>query len=193
MPTRARYESTEYDYSLRSKSSRDLSGWYIKKWTKTKKIRKIPLQGGFVTELRGHKKQWEANKKVWEPIRQQQLKAHKEWVANKRKGEEPIVTPPIGMENLVFLKPDGNLITLNRDNEDWRKYLELSGVQGWRGHLNRHITATLFANAKTPPSVQVMKEMLGHETTAMSEYYARVLDRNMADAVGNYVEELDFI
>jgi hypothetical protein len=38
-----------------------------------------------------------------------------------------------------------------------------------------------------------MKEMLGHETTAMSEYYARVLDRNVADAVGSYMEELDFI
>ena len=43
----------------------------------------------------------------------------------------------IGMENLVFLKPDGNLITLNRDNEDWRMYLDLAGVKGWRGHLNR--------------------------------------------------------
>ena len=101
--------------------------------------------------------------------------------------------PPKKMDNLIFLKPDGNLITLNRDNEDWRMYLELAGVNGWRGHLNRHITATLFANAKNPPSIQVMKEMLGHETTAMSEYYARVLDRNMADAVGNYVDELDFI
>ena len=189
----ARYESTEYDYSLRSKASRDLTGWYIKKWTKTKKIRKIPLQGGFVTELRAHKKAWEANKKSWEPIRQKQIKAHKEWVANKRKGDETIVVPPIGMENLVFLKPDGNLITLNRDNEDWRMYLDLAGVKGWRGHLNRHITATIFANAKNPPSVQVMKEMLGHETTAMSEYYARVLDRNVADAVGSYIEELDFI
>ena len=189
----ARYEKTEYDYNLRSKKNRDLSGWYIKKWTKTKKIRKIPLQGAFLTELRDYKKQWDANKKIWEPIREVQLEDHKKWIANGKKGEEPIVIPPKKMDNLIFLKPDGNLITLNRDNEDWRMYLDFAGVNGWRGHLNRHITATLFANAKNPPSVQVMKEMLGHETTAMSEYYARVLDRNMADAVGNYVDELDFI
>ena len=189
----ARHERTEYDYNLRSKDTQRLSGWYIKEWTKNKKERKIPLQGAFITELRAYKKQWDANKKVWEPIRQQKIEEHKVWVANGRKGEEPQIVPPLKMDDLIFLKPDGNLITLNRDNEDWRMYLELAGVKGWRAHLNRHITATIFANAKNPPSVQVMKEMLGHETTAMSEYYSRILDRNMADAVGSYVEELDFI
>ena len=189
----ARHERTEYDYNLRSKANQGLSGWYIKEWTKNKKERKIPLQGAFITELRAYKKQWDANKKVWEPIRQQKIEEHKVWVANGRKGAEPQIVPPLKMDDLIFLKPDGNLITLNRDNKDWRMYLDLAGVKGWRAHLNRHITATIFANAKNPPSVQVMKEMLGHETTAMSEYYSRILDRNMADAVGSYVEELDFI
>ena len=39
----ARYETPEYEFATRTKTDKDLYGWYIKPHTKTNSIREIPL------------------------------------------------------------------------------------------------------------------------------------------------------
>ncbi len=55
--------------------------------------------------------------------------------------------------DLVFLRPNGKFINQNDDNDDWHnlltEYLD-EGEPRRRGHLNRHITATLLAENGVP-------------------------------------------
>jgi integrase len=189
----ARYETPEYPYILRKKKAIANQGWYIKEWTKTKKHRTIPVPEEFATMLREHRKRWRAEKKIWSGPERQELEAQYEtWLNTGKRGNPPELDPPYDMGNLLFLHEDGSVITLNNDNEGWKKYLNLAGARQWRGHLNRHITATIFANLENPPSVQEMQDMLGHETTAMALYYAKIRERNLKTTLADYGKSLGF-
>ena len=188
----ARYETPEYEFATRTKTDKDLYGWYIKSHTKTNNIREIPLPPNFAKALREHKKHWEKNRLNWEPKRKKQLKNHQQWEANGCKGEEPMVMPPINMEKLIFLKPNGELITLNRDNEDWANLLTKHKIPKFRAHLMRHATASMLAESNTQLSEIYLKTLLGHETTAMAYYYTKLHHRNMKKAMNIYEKSLTF-
>ena len=188
----ARYETPEYEFATRTKTDKDLYGWYIKPHTKTNNIREIPLPPNFAKALRAYKKIWEKNRLQWEPKRKKQLKAHQAWVEGGKKGEEPFVMPPIGMEKLLFLKPNGQIITLNRDNEDWANLLAKYKIEKFRAHLMRHATASMLAESDTQLSELYLKTILGHETTAMTYYYTKLRHKNMKKAMNVYEKSLTF-
>ena len=128
----------------------------------------------FTSALKAYRKQWLKNKEVWEVERKKQLKEYEKWKASGSRGPEPIVLPPIGFENHVFLKPNGELITPNKDNDDWNDLLAQKKMPKFRGHLMRHATASMLADSNFDVSEMILKQLLGHDTTAMTYYYTRV-------------------
>jgi len=142
-------------------------GWYLNDRLKTKESERtifVPMEP-FVRVLRKHKEL------------QDSLKSDKErW------------QPEEEFADLVFLQPNGLLITPNRDNNDWKKVLETHGFKPWRGHLNRHITATLFANMNPPMPMSIVRSILGHSTESMSWYYTAINVRMMANPMEAFGE-----
>jgi integrase len=183
-----RYETPDLELrSNKGKSRKDFpQGWYIKPHTKTKNNRQILLTEPFLSALKSYKKVWDSWNVEWSIKRPQQLKEHKAWVDSGKKGAEPKVYPPIGFEQSLFLRKNGTVIRLPDDNDDWHKVLEESGYTYWRGHLNRHITATMLADLNPPPSELVVKNILGHESTSMTYYYARLRANAQAPAMNQY-------
>lgn len=140
----------------------DKSGWYIKDQTKNGVDRSLPIPEPFLTALKDYVKV----RRTWEKS--------PDWNPNPR------------FADLIFLQPDGKLITPNRDNNDWHQILTDYNFPYWRAHLNRHITATLIADLDPPVSIEVVKTLLGN-SAAMASYYARVTDKQMRgpmDALG---------
>ena len=141
----------------------DGSGWYIKTRTKMGEPRTINIPEPFLSVLRSY------------------VKERKAWAKEESWKPEP------QFADLLFLKPDGALITLNRDNQDWHELLEHYGYEYWRAHLNRHITATLLADQQPPVSLAVVATLLGNGE-AMATYYARVTSKQMRPPMQTYGE-----
>lgn len=138
-------------------------GYYLKPRTKTEAgMRVIPLPEPFLTALRDYKRVQDAWKKS------------PEW------------NPTKDFKDLVFTTPTGNPITHNRDNQDWHRLLEENGYPYWRNHLNRHITATLLAKQSPPVPLSVVKEILGHNSEAMSQYYTEFDANTMVEPLNSY-------
>lgn len=141
----------------------DGSGWYLKKPKTKASVRTVPLVEPFLSALR----QWKNT--------QDGYKKSAEW------------SPRPGFENVVFLKPSGEIITPNRDNEDWHDLLTEylgEGVPHWRGHLNRHITATLLAQNGVSPAIA--QKVLGHASEAMTAYYTSITTSSMVEPLAGY-------
>ena len=138
------------------------TGWYIKKATKTRKTRTIVIPEPFLSALRQHK------------AAQDKQRKSKKW------------NPEPEFADLVFLQPDGSIYTLNRDNREWGKLLERLGFPYWRGHINRHITATWLAEQTPPVPMGMVREILGHESEAMGYYYAKSTQTQQAEPMRNY-------
>lgn len=139
----------------------DGRGWYLKPPKTKGSFRVIPLDEPFLSALRRWKKQ------------QDEWKKSPDW------------NPRPEFADLIFLKPNGKLITQNQDNEDWHKLLTEylgEGQAHWRGHLNRHITATILAQRGANPS-QAMK-ILGHASEAMTRYYTSLTIDSLKAPVG---------
>jgi integrase len=139
-----------------------------------------------LSALRDYKKVWDKWNLQWSKTRPAQLKAHQEWIKSGKVGEEPKVYPPIGFEKSLFLRPNGTVIRLPDDNDDWHALLKQYGYGYWRGHLNRHITATMLADLIPPPSEMVVKSILGHNSTSMTYYYARQRANAQKPALSQY-------
>lgn len=125
-------------------------GLHIKPATKSKKSRTIPLTEPWVSALRRHRDRWE------EMTSQPGFEFKKPEYAD-----------------LVFVQENGNVIHPNDDNDDWRELLTSLGIEPWRAHLTRHITAILLAERPDIP-ISVVMAILGHQTEAMSVYYSHV-------------------
>lgn len=138
------------------------SGWYIKSGTKNHHDRTIAVPEPFLSVLRAYRTQ------------QDEWKKSPEW------------KPRPGFEDLIFLQPNGALVTLNRDNEEWRKTLERHSLPYWRGHINRHITATLLAEQEPALDIRVVQSILGHETESMTYYYAHLSRQHQMTSMRQY-------
>lgn len=125
-------------------------GLHLKPATKNKKSRTIPLTEPWISALKRHRERWE------------EMTSDPEFQVKKHE-----------YADLVFLRPNGNVITLNDDNDDWKALLTSLGIAPWRAHLTRHITAILLAESPEIPMAVVMA-ILGHATESMSVYYAHV-------------------
>ena len=143
----------------------DGSGWYLKNKTKNHLERTIVLPELFAAALREHRTRQDAWKKsaTWKP--------HPEFA------------------DLVFLKSNGALITPNRDNYEWHELLNEYGLPHWRGHINRHITAVWLAEERIQ-DIRLVQSILGHESEAMSYYYAQDNSRIQAEGMRRYGDSL---
>lgn len=145
----------------------DGSGWYLKPPKTVKSERIIPLTEPFLSVLRDWKKQ------------QEEYKKSPEW------------NPRPDFADLVFLRPNGKFFNQNEDNEDWHALLTEylgEGEPHWRGHLNRHITATLLAEKKVSPAIAM--EILGHASEAMTRYYTNITITSMRKPMEDYGDAL---
>ena len=126
-------------------------GLHIKPATKSKKPRSIPLTEPWVSALKRHRERWEAmtSQPDWEPRQPEYA-------------------------DLLFVRSNGNVITLNDDNDDWNALLTSLGITPWRAHLQRHITATLLAEMQPAVPFATVSAILGHASEAMSVYYAHM-------------------
>jgi integrase len=136
--------------------------WFIKDYTKTSGVRTIVIPEPFLSALREQKKKQDVYKKSenWKP---------------KKK-----------FADLVFLQQDGSIYTLNRDNEEWKALLSSHGLPHWRGHLNRHITATWLAELVPAVPMGTVQTILGHATEAMTYYYARTTQTQQSEPLRQY-------
>jgi integrase len=126
-------------------------GLHVKAWPKNRKPRTIPLSEPWVSALRRQRKRWEAM--IGEPG------------FEFRKPE---------YSDLIFVRPNGNVITLNDDNDEWNALLIGLGFIPWRAHLARHVTAILLAELEPAIPISTVMAVLGHSSEAMSVYYAHV-------------------
>lgn len=59
--------------------------------------------------------------------------------------------PLPGLDNLVFSTVNGRPMSQQLENKAWHALCEKFGVPVQRGHINRHVAATLLAEAEVPP------------------------------------------
>lgn len=124
-------------------------GYYIKTKVKTRAgERTLPLVEPVLSVLKAHMKAQRASRQSdeWKPVS--------------------------GLEKLVFTSPSGSPRRQTVDNELWHKLLKDHDVPHERGHLARHISATLLAEAGVP--LEVVKRIIGHSETAMTAYYTHI-------------------
>ena len=141
-------------------------GLHIKPTTKGGKPRTIRLVEPWVSVLRRYRDQWET--------------AH--GVVNR-------LEPTGEFSDLLFLRADGKPISQNDDNDDWHALLEAVGVPYWRGHLMRHYTAMMLA-AQPALSVNDLTSLLGHESEALSLYYAHANQGRQSAALVGFGEAM---
>lgn len=60
----------------------------------------------------------------------------------------------------------------------------------FRRHSMRHTTASLLADRNCEVSTLILKELLGHDTKAMTYYYTRVHQKNVRLAIGKYEKKM---
>jgi len=70
---------------------------------------------------------------------------------------------------LVFTREDGRPIDPREDLKDWRAALERAGLPARGTHLARHVTSQQLRSNKTDRDV--MKDLLGHTTAAVTSVY----------------------
>ena len=95
-------------------------------------------------------------------------------------------------EKALFLsKRTGKRLTGRRIEQIIKSYLEASGLGnlGYSVHTLRHSAATLLyqgnGEGSTEANILVIKEILGHSSTAVTELYTHLSEKNIMDTVAN--------
>ena len=163
-------------------------GYYIKPSTKTGVGRQIVIPEPFISALRNYRKTWLERQEGWRAAQHSWKADHAAWRdKGSPRGQEPKRPgPQREFADLIFLREDGGLITPKQDTADWHHILDRHGLPYWRGHLNRHITATLLANLEPAPPESTVRSILGHETEAMLHYYAQIETKKQAGPMKAY-------
>jgi integrase len=153
-------------HQLARTAKKEDGGWYIKPSTKTGKKRTIVMAEPWISALREHKKRQDAMKLL------------------------PTWKPQEKFKDLVFLQSDGSIYTLNKDNLDWGKLFKENNLPTFRGHLMRHITATLLAEQKPTIPIGAVMSILGHSTQSLTLYYAKVTSEQQSSNMNTLGENL---
>lgn len=147
-------------------------GWEIREGAKTEAgNRKIPL-----TPLM-------AKLFIKQKIRQDKAKEAGKW------------KPLPGLDNLVFTDEKGHPRKHQQDTALWHALLKKHNIPYQRGHISRHTTATILASMKPEIPIGIVKEILGHNSTAMTEYYTHrnaELTREPMAALENQIMVTDY-
>lgn len=123
-------------------------GWEIREGAKTEAgNRKIPLTP-MLAQLFSKQK-----------TRQDKLRESTNW------------KPLPGLENLIFTNEKGQPRKHQEDTRAWHALLKKHNIPYQRGHISRHTTATILASMSPEIPIGIVKEILGHNSTAMTEYY----------------------
>lgn len=145
-------------------------GLYIKPITKTAAgKRKLPLPDALRIALIEQKERHDALK----------AEGTLQWEEHDEDDDDlgPVIVtmtwdPLPGLEDLVFTTDGGRPITSQEYTKRWNALCEKAGVTYQRGHLNRHITATLLAERGVRP--EIAKLILGHQSERMAEFYTHL-------------------
>ena len=136
-------------------------GWRIERRTKTKQSRTVPLPESFRLAL------------LMEQAKERE--AAETWA-----------------EGLVFLRQDGKHVSYNEHAKDWRRVLHgyydrhgthpqpLTDAEYFRPHAARRLCVSLLADAGVP--FETAKDILGHKTVSMTDYYHSVSQQARRDA-----------
>ncbi len=134
-------------------------GHYMKRQTKNRKIRDIPLQGEAL----------ECVKRL--------VKKRDEYKAL------PTWKPEKGFENLLMVRPDGSFIRRGQDTETWRAMLKEFDLPYFRNHLVRHVAGTRFVEQGV--DTEPLGTIMGHHSATMTRHYARQTDERARRAMEN--------
>ena len=132
-------------------------GWYLKDATKNGESRIIPLRGIYLEAV------------------EKQLERRATWSKQKDWKPDP------KFADLLFLQPGGLLWTRRKDTDAWHKFVG----EGIRGHLARHVTGHLLAEAGV--GVESAGLLLGHKSDAWASYYRVVKESQL----GTDVDKID--
>lgn len=80
--------------------------------------------------------------------------------------------PLPGLDNLVFTTANGRPMSQQLENKAWHALCEKFNVPVQRGHLNRHVVATLLAEAEVPPERAQL--ILGWSSARMLSTYTHL-------------------
>lgn len=145
-------------------------GWHIEHRTKNGEVRDVPLPDSMRLALLAEKRK--------------QKKAQEEWASD-----------------LVFLTPRGRWVDYNTHAKDWDTVLtayvnksrseprELDETEYFRPHAARRLCVTLLAEQGVP--LETAKEILGHRSIRMTEYYHSVTKRQKREAASAIEAALD--
>ncbi|MDN4647128.1 tyrosine-type recombinase/integrase [Curtobacterium sp. PsM8] len=124
--------------------------WTVKKTLKTDgSVRTLVLPD----EVSRHLLLWKKQRDEWE----KQGKAEGTW------------NPEPGLENLLFVQPNGRPIRPQKDRYAWARLLKSLKLPHHRGHDMRHMTASMLGKAGVPTSSAAL--ILGHNSESMTVYY----------------------
>ncbi|WP_022873714.1 tyrosine-type recombinase/integrase [Nesterenkonia alba] len=143
-------------------------GYALKPQTKTKHSERVfPISEGLRQALLAWKK------------KQDELKAQSTW------------RPQKGLEDLVLTTEEGKPWKNGRDTTKWHKFREKHldnenpkhkpHIIDWRGHLNRHITATIFHSQGV--DIETAMRVLGHSDREMTRYYTAMAANSLRPSI----------
>lgn len=137
-------------------------GVYLKKQTKSKKTRTIPLKKEFVPSIRR--------------LRDRRLAFE----------NNPNFKPDRKLARCLFLREDGSIITTRQDTRIWRKLLKEFDIPFFPQHSIRSVAGTTYAEQGVP--TETVGLILGHQSIAMTRYYARETEQR----TGRELDDVDF-
>lgn len=142
-------------------------GLYLAPFTKTEHgKRTLPIPPNLAVLLEEHRERWEYVKDV----------GSLEWTNHSEEegdSELRLTWEPLeGLENLVFTMPDAKPISHQTENDNWHRLCSKYGFTNSRGHISRHVTATMLAEAGVPP--ETAKLILGHSSERMTAFYTHL-------------------
>lgn len=124
--------------------------WSVKHNLKTDGSIRTLILPDDVTE---HLLLWKKQRDQWEKVG----KANGTW------------NPEPGLENLLFVQPNGRPIRPQKDRYAWARLLKSLKLPHHRGHDMRHMTASMLGKAGVP--ISIAGQVLGHNSSSMTIYY----------------------
>ena len=124
--------------------------WFIKYKTKTRSGKRILI---LPEEVSQHLLLWKQQRDKWE----KEARKNGSW------------EPEEGLENLLFVQPNGRAIRPQKDRYAWARLLKSLKLPHHREHNMRHMTATMLGKSGVNPNTA--RVILGHSDVLMTFFY----------------------